>query len=139
MIFGIGIDLAKTSRFEKWVKDPEMLRRFFNEKEIIDFPAGGSNSESLEKNRISAACQHYAARFAAKEAFSKALGTGISGFNLKDVFVTNDESGKPILRVQNGAKKMLEERCGNFEIFVSLSHEKEFAVAFVAIEKKSDS
>ncbi len=67
------------------------------------------------------------------------MGTGITGFNLKDVFVTNAENGKPVLRVQNGAKRIFEKRCGNSEIFVSLSHEKEFAVAFVVIEKKSDS
>lgn len=136
MIFGIGIDLAKTSRFEKWVKNPEILRRFFNEKEILDFPANGSNSAGLEKNRISAACQHYAARFAAKEAFSKALGTGIV-FDLRDVFVVSDSNGKPELFVKDSAAEIFRQNCSEFErakIFLSMSHEKEFVVSEVIIE-----
>ena len=136
MIFGIGIDLAKTSRFEKWVKNPEILRRFFNEKEILDFPANGSNSSGLEKNRISAACQHYAARFAAKEAFSKALGTGIV-FDLRDVFVVSGANGKPELFVKDSAAEIFRQNCLEFErakIFLSMSHEKEFVVSEVIIE-----
>ena len=73
MIAGIGTDIAEVKRFEKWVQNPEMLERFFNEKEM-----SSAKSEA-------ARCQHYAVRFAAKEAFSKALGTGISGFSLKEV------------------------------------------------------
>lgn len=134
MIFGIGIDLAKTSRFEKWVKNPEMLRRVFNEKEMLDFQ--GSNSSSLEKNRISAACQHYAARFAAKEAFSKALGTGIV-FDLRDVFVVVGAGGKPELFVEKSAAEVFRKNCPEYsraKIFLSMSHEKEFAVSEVIIE-----
>ena len=87
MIAGIGTDIAKVSRFEKWVRNPGMTERFFNAKEL--------SSASSEAAR----CQHYAARFAAKEAFSKALGTGISGFDLKDVYITNDSEGKPLLNI----------------------------------------
>lgn len=123
MIFGIGTDIAQVSRFQKWVKNPEMLERFFNEKECS---AAGSEA---------AQCQHYAARFAAKEAFSKALGTGISGFGLQEVYVTNNEEGKPFLNVEGAALSLLKERCGDCNIFLSLSHEKEYAVAFVIIEK----
>lgn len=124
MIYGVGTDIAKVSRFEKWVKNEDYIKRFFNSCEIM---TGGS---------VNSKCEHYAARFAAKEAFSKALGTGITGFNLKDVFVTNNEYGKPVLNVQNRAKQILENSCGNSNVFVSLSHEKEFAIAFVVIEKK---
>ena len=84
---------------------------------------------------MSAVCQHYAVRFAAKEAFSKALGTGISGFNLKDVYITNDENGKPIINVQNSAEEILKNRCQNYKLHVSLSHEKEYAIAYVIIEE----
>ena len=73
MIYGIGTDITKVSRFEKWVKNEEFIKRFFNSQEIM---VSGS---------ISAKCEHYAARFAVKEAFSKALGTGISGFNLQEL------------------------------------------------------
>ena len=75
MIFGIGTDISQVNRFEKWVENPQMFMRFFNPAEI------------MEKGSLAAKCQHYAARFAAKEAFSKALGTGIAGFELKEVYV----------------------------------------------------
>ncbi len=133
MIFGIGIDIAKTKRFEKWVKNPEILRRFFNEKEIIEIEG---DAESITKNRLSALCQHYAARFAAKEAFSKALGTGIV-FDLRDVFVVSGANGKPELFVKDSAEKIFRKACPEFErakIFISMSHEKEFVVSQVLIE-----
>lgn len=123
MVFGIGVDIIAVKRFEKWVNSPDMIERFFNEKEI-------KSGKSL-----SAVCQHYAVRFAAKEAFSKALGTGISGFNLKDVYITNDEFGKPIINVQNSAEEILKNRCQNYKLHVSLSHEKEYAIAYVIIEE----
>ncbi|MCR4954066.1 MAG: holo-ACP synthase [Treponema sp.] len=123
MIFGIGTDITKVSRFEKWVKNPEIIERFFNPAEI------------MQKGTLNAQCEHYAARFAAKEAFSKALGTGITGFNLRDVYIVNDSSGKPELKVDNSALELLQKLCGNCKIHVSLSHEKEFAIAYVIIEK----
>ena len=123
MIAGIGTDIAEVKRFEKWVKNPQMLERFFNEKEI-------SSAKS-----DSAKCQHYAVRFAAKEAFSKALGTGISGFGLKEVYITNNSEGAPLLNIEGAALSLLKERFGECKAFVSLSHEKEYALAFVVIEK----
>lgn len=123
MIGGIGTDITEVKRFEKWVKNPEMLQRFFNEKEM-------SSAKS-----DSAKCQHYAARFAAKEAFSKALGTGITGFNLKDVYITNNSEGAPLLNIEGAAFSLMKERLGNCKAFVSLSHEKEYAIAYVILEK----
>jgi holo-[acyl-carrier protein] synthase len=119
----IGTDIAEVKRFEKWVKNPQMLERFFNEKEI-------SSAKS-----DSAKCQHYAVRFAAKEAFSKALGTGISGFGLKEVYITNNSEGAPLLNIEGAALSLMKERFGECKAFVSLSHEKEYALAFVVIEK----
>ena len=124
MIAGIGTDITEVGRFEKWVKNPEMLERFFNEKEC-----GFSGS-------IASQCQHYAARFAAKEAFSKALGTGITGFNLKEVYITKDSEGKPLLNIEGEALSIMKERLGECNSYVSLSHEKEYAVAFVVLERK---
>lgn len=124
MIAGIGTDIAEVKRFEKWVQDPRMLERFFNEKEL-------STAKS-----DSAKCQHYAVRFAAKEAFSKALGTGITGFSLKDVYITNNSEGKPLLNIEGEALSLMKERLGECDAFVTLSHEKEYAVAFVVLEHK---
>ena len=124
MIAGIGTDITEVKRFEKWVQNPQMLERFFNEKEL-------STAKS-----DSAKCQHYAVRFAAKEAFSKALGTGITGFSLKDVYITNNSEGKPLLNIEGEALSLMKERLGECNAFVTLSHEKEYAVAFVVLEHK---
>lgn len=133
MIFGIGIDIAKTKRFEKWVKNPSILERFFNPKEILKIEG---DPDAITKNRMSALCQHYGARFAAKEAFAKALETGLV-FDLRDVFVVNEENGKPVLFVEKSAEEIFRKVCPEFDrakIFVSMSHEKEFVVSQVLIE-----
>ena len=79
--------------------------------------------------------EHYASRFAVKEAFSKALGTGVAGFQLGDIYVGHNEDGKPELYLEGRANALVEMRCGkSARISVSLSHEKEYAVAFVVIE-----
>lgn len=123
MIIGIGVDISKVSRFEKWVKDEKMIPRFFNAAEI-------NNCRSIQS-----ACEHYAARFAAKEAFGKALGVGLAGYDMKDIYIVNDEKGRPELKVENKAKDLLESKCENPIIHVSLSHEKEYAIAYVIIEE----
>lgn len=122
MIYGIGTDITKVQRFTSWVQKAGMVQRFFNEKEL-------NKAKSVQS-----ASEHYAARFAAKEAFGKALGTGIFGFDLKDIYITNDEYGKPELNVTGSAREELEKRCRNPKILVSLSHEKDYAIAYVVIE-----
>lgn len=121
MIFGIGTDIADVRRFQKWVLKDGMCERFFNQREL------------MEKGSLSARCCHYAARFAAKEAFSKALGTGLC-FDLKNVYITNDDFGKPFLNVCGDAKELLFLKAGECKVHVSLSHERDFATAFVVIE-----
>ena len=122
MIFGIGTDITEVARFERWLANPSMIERFFNENELFT----GTNQ--------SAACQHYAVRFAAKEAFSKALGTGLTGFDLRDVYIEKTDNGRPVLTVRKTAQEQLEKNCGRCKLFVSLSHEKEYATAVVVIE-----
>ncbi len=127
MIFGIGTDIVKVSRFEKWIKDPLMIDRFFNE------------NEKTDSKKVSFLCNHYAKRFAAKEAFSKALGTGLSGFELKDVWVENNSLGKPELKFGPTAQKKIDEIIGKYvKIHITLSDEKEYALAFVVIECLQD-
>ncbi|MCR5081782.1 MAG: holo-ACP synthase [Treponema sp.] len=123
MTYGIGCDIVKVSRFEKWVSG-NLIDRFFNQNEKIS-----DSASTLRK------CEYYAGHFAVKEAFSKALGTGISGFDLRDVYIIKDELGKPELIVKDRAQELLEKKCGtNSRLHVTLSHEKEYAVAFVQIE-----
>lgn len=129
MIFGNGIDICQVSRFRKWIIGGNLIERYFNEKEFSKKIDG-----DLTDRQLSAMSQHYAARFAAKEAFSKALGTGIVGFELKDVYVQKEESGKPYLVLENSARKIFDEKCPGGKINLSLSHESEYAIASVIIE-----
>lgn len=114
MITGIGTDIIEISRIEKLMQDISFMNRCFTKQEL-DYINGHTQSA--------------AAIYAAKEAYSKALGTGISGFNLKDVEVFHDENGKPDIKAYNGAKKE------NVNVFLTLSHCREYAVAYVVIEK----
>lgn len=123
MIFGIGTDIVKISRLNSWIENQNLINRFFNEKEIV--------TEKSKQYLL----EHYASRFAAKEAFVKAMGTGFLNFEMKDIFVTNNDLGKPILNVEKSALEFLKKRCENFNIHLSLSHEKEYAIAFVIIEE----
>lgn len=126
MIYGVGTDISKVSRFEKWVKRPEMISRFFNPCEIVD---------DSEKKNLQFLCEHYAARFSAKEAFAKALGTGFNGLSLKDFGIVKNEYGRPEFFFGENTKKVIDRHCGlNWNIKVSVSHEKEYAVAFAVIE-----
>ena len=95
-IFGIGTDIVSIARIKKSLKNKSFLKRIFNEKEIAKC--------SLISNSINC----YAKRFAAKEAFSKALGTGISkGINFKDIIILNKKSGKPFIDFKGETKKTL--------------------------------
>ena len=123
MLFGIGTDIVQVSRMHKWVEKSEMIERFFNP------------CEWMSKGSQAAKCQHYAARFAAKEAFSKALGTGLKGFELKDIFVVNNEQGKPEIKLEKSAEEIFAKICPGGKINLSISHEKEYAAAFVVIEQ----
>lgn len=123
MIFGTGTDITDTSRFKDIVSDKKKLDRFFNPKEQII----NSNTQLL--------LEHYASRFAAKEAFGKALGTGIRDFPLTDIYVQKDALGKPELIVQGKALEKLNKLAGKCKIHLSLSHEKNYAVAYLIIEQ----
>ena len=83
-----------------------------------------------------AAAQHYAARFAAKEAALKALRTGWRGsIAWHDIEISNDEKGAPLIEIAGGAKKVLDSLGAN-SVHISLSHTTEHAIATVILEKK---
>lgn len=126
MIFGVGIDIAKVSRFERWISNENLIDRYFAEGEKFSFGKTGSSA---------IACRHYASRFAAKEAFVKALGTGFADFELKDFQVCKTSAGKPFFKIGEKTQKKIAERIGEkTAVHLSISHEKEYAVAFVVIE-----
>lgn len=123
-ILGIGLDAIETARIDKLIssKGESFSLRVFTEAEI-------AYCES-KKNRS----QHYAARFAAKEAFMKALGTGKQlGISWREIEVYNDELGKPGIRLSGRALEITKEK-GISAIHLSLTHLKEMAIAVVILE-----
>ena len=123
-IFGIGTDIVKVSRIKKFVKKKTFITRLFNKQEVL----------KCKKTKNPSNC--FAKRFAAKEAFSKALGTGISkGINFNEIVVLNEKNGKPYIKLIDKTKKIVVNklRFKNYKISLSLSDEDKYAVAFVTI------
>ena len=123
-IFGIGTDIVSIDRIKNSLRNKNFINRIFNEKEI------------LRCKKINNSINCYAKRFAAKEAFSKALGTGISnGINFNEIIILNKKSGKPYISVIAQTKKILKKKFKRrkSKISLSLSDEKKYAVAFVTI------
>ena len=123
MIVGIGVDVVYIHRMKRWQETPGLLERYFHSDEL---------SASLERGK--GAVLSLAARFAAKEAFGKALGTGLEGLALKDIMVKNRHNGQPEIIVSGTASAALE-KSGAVHIHVSLTHEKDNAIAMVVLEK----
>jgi len=122
MITGIGIDIIEVKRMERWLDKTDLLNRYFHPQEI-----------TLAHSRKNSAAQTLAARFAAKEAFGKALGTGLAGIELKDIIVINDEKGKPDIKLTGTAENEFE-KSGSNKVHISLTHEKNNAVAMIVLE-----
>lgn len=124
MIFGIGIDIIEVDRVGRQVSDSKGFReQIFTEREI--------NYCESKKGKA----QNYAVRFAAKEAFFKAIGTGWrGGMAWNEIEVVNNRLGKPEIIVHGKIKKFIEKKKIT-GIHVSLSHINNYANAFVIIEK----
>ena len=126
MIAGTGIDIVDISRFERFVADENLplIRRLFTSAEI-DYCSSRKRC-----------AQHFALRFAAKEAFLKALGTGLrEGLSWQDMEVVHDHYGKPGLKLTGEADRLYRER-GLTGCHLSLSHDGNAAVASVILESR---
>jgi|ERR1035437_1940683 holo-[acyl-carrier protein] synthase len=124
MLAGLGTDLTEVERIAEKINKRSGFREMVFSKIEIAYCESKTNK-----------FEHYAARFAAKEAFFKALGTGwLEGTHFNEVEITNDESGKPALVLLGETKKTLS-AWGISKILVSLSHLKTIASAVVIIEK----
>jgi len=124
VIAGIGVDVVHVHRMTRWGKIPGLFERYFNPEEL---------AEALSKGR--GVDLSLAARFAAKEAFGKALGTGLAGIVLKDIMVRNRHNGQPEIIVSGTALKALK-LCGAARIHLSLTHESDNAIAMVVLENE---
>ncbi len=125
MIVGIGLDVVHVGRLQHWQRIDGLLARYFHPEELAAALSRGS-SASLS----------LAARFAAKEAFGKAIGTGLSGITLKNILVVNNHNGKPCMKLFGNALEAFN-RTGASVIHLSLTHEHDNALAMVVIESSS--
>ena len=127
MIFGIGIDTIEVQRIEKTITEygEQFLHRIFTPLEIA----------YCRSRKLS--YEHFAARFAAKEGFAKAIGTGIRrGFKWNEVEVRNEYSGKPIIVLHGSMITNVAKLVGvEYHIQLSLTHTKNIAEAMVVLEK----
>lgn len=132
MIVGIGCDIVKVSRMSKIVPvfKQSMRQHILSPAEQRELSAQDLNDDKISR--------FLAKRFAAKEAFSKALGTGfIDGLYMRDITVCHDELGRPYFEVENGALKALLDKVDNqdYQTHLSLSDDADLAQAFVIIER----
>ncbi len=127
MIFGIGTDIIEVQRVEeKLIRTGGLKERLFTDQEI-------AYCDSKHRPGM-----HFAARFAAKEAFLKAMGTGwTGGHRFDEIEIVNNELGKPEIYVYGKVKSFCEEN-GIGAMEVSLSHIKDLAKAIVVLEKQAE-
>ena len=125
-IIGIGVDIVNNNRFKKLIKNKNFMDRIFTLKE--------QKLSNKLKNKIN----YFSKRFAAKEAFSKATGFGISkNLHFKDIEINNNNKGKPLINIKKYTSLYLKKKLKvkSFKTNLSLSDEKNFSIAYVIIEK----
>ena len=126
-ILGIGVDIVENFRIGKLLKNKLFIKRIF------------SNSEILIAKKLKDKKNYYSKRFAAKEAFVKAIGTGFrNNLNFKDISIVNDELGKPSFIISEKIKKIVKKqfKISSFNFFLSISDEKKYSIAYVILQKK---
>jgi len=121
VILGIGIDVVHVDRIRRWRKVAGLAERFFHPEEIAAAAGRGAG-----------AAHSLAARFAAKEAFGKALGTGLAGIRLRDLQVVNSHNGRPDMVLHGSALARFRE-AGASAVPLSRTHASDNALAVVVI------
>ena len=124
-IIGIGVDIINNKRIKFSLKNKVFIDRIFSKNEIED--------SKKFKNKTN----YFSKRFAAKEAFTKALGTGFrDDLNFKDIQIINNKLGKPSYLISSKIKNLIKKykKVSNFNLFLSISDEKDYSVAFTIIQ-----
>ena len=123
-ILGIGVDIVENKRIQKSIKNPLFKKRIYTSKEL--------KQSYTVNNKVA----YFSKRFAAKEAFSKALGTGLRmNLNFKDIEIINDKMGKPNYVKNKKISKIIQKnfKIKNYKCFLSISDEKNNSIAFTII------
>ena len=124
-ILGVGVDIIQNNRIKNSIKNHKFRDRIYSINEL--------KLSTSSKNKIG----YFSKRFAAKEAFAKALGTGFrNDLNFKDIEIMNDKFGKPYYSKTKKITKIIKKKfkVNNFNCFLSISDEKEYSTAFTIIQ-----
>ena len=124
-VLGIGVDIIDNKRIKISIKNSKFKNRIYSPKEL--------KQSKLYKNKVN----YFSKRFAAKEAFAKALGTGFrKNLNYKDIEVINDRMGKPYFAKSKKITKLVQKnfKVKKFNCFLSISDEKDYSTAFTIIQ-----
>jgi len=124
-VLGIGVDIIDNKRIKISIKNSKFKNRIYSPKEL--------KQSKLYKNKVN----YFSKRFAAKEAFAKALGTGFrKNLNYKDIEVINDRMGKPYFAKSKKITKLVQKnfKIKKFNCFLSISDEKDYSTAFTIIQ-----
>ena len=121
MIAGIGNDIIEIERIEKAISKEGFKNKVYTQRELKNIKKRGDRVET------------YAGIFSAKEAISKAIGTGVRKFSLTDLEILNDDLGKPYVVVSERLDKIIKSKKENYQIEISISHSKKYATAVAII------
>ena len=121
MIVGIGNDIIEIERIEKAISKESFKNKVYTQRELENIEKRGDRVET------------YAGIFSAKEAISKAIGTGVREFSLTDLEILNDDLGKPYIVVSEKLDKIIKSKKEDYQIEISISHSKKYAIAMAII------
>ena len=121
MIVGIGNDIIEIERIEKAISKEGFKNKIYTQRELKNIEKRGNRTET------------YAGIFSAKEAISKAIGTGVREFSLIDLEILNNDLGKPYVVVSEKLDKILKNKKEDYQIEISISHSKKYATAMAII------
>ena len=121
MIVGIGNDIIEIERIEKAISKEGFKNKVYTQKELENIEKRGNRTET------------YAGIFSAKEAISKAIGTGVREFSLTDLEILNDDLGKPYVAVSEKLDKIIKDKKEDYQIEISISHSKKYVIAIAII------
>ena len=126
-ILGIGVDVINNQRIKSLIKNKTFIKRVFGKNEL------------KHSTKIKNKSNYFAKRFAAKEAFAKAMGTGFrNNLEFKDIEILNNKIGKPYYLKSKKINKIINNlfKIKDYNLFLSISDEKNCSIAFTILEKK---
>ena len=121
MIVGIGNDIIEIERIEKAISKEGFKDKIYTQRELENIKKRGNRAET------------YAGVFSAKEAISKAIGTGVREFSLTNLEILNDDLGKPYVVISEKLDKIIKSKKEDYQIEISISHSKKYAIAMAII------